>query len=136
MSTRILVIEDEVGFRSALQDALSGAGYQVESTPYLASAVGAALSGIYDLITLDLRMPGIDGVEIAHLFKHLALPAPIVVISGYLTQCIMLQLKEAGIRHILTKPVDLSRIIRTVGDALAAQALSPRPSPRPGHDNR
>jgi len=118
MPKHILVIEDEEGFRSLLYDILANEGYSVDASPYLATAVGCALSGSYDLITLDLRMPGIDGVEIAQLFKHLALLTPIVVISGYLNASLVTQLKQMGIHYILSKPVDVSQIIDTVKDAL------------------
>ena len=118
MPKHILVIEDEEGFRSLLYDILANEGYDVDASPYLATAVGCALSGKYDLITLDLRMPEIDGVEIARLFKHLALLTPVVVISGYLNASLVRQLKQIGIQYMLSKPVDVSQIINTVKDAL------------------
>ena len=60
MSKRILVIEDEESFREVLEEILVNAGFEVEVSPYLATAVGEGLSGRYDLIALDLSMPEMD----------------------------------------------------------------------------
>jgi DNA-binding response OmpR family regulator len=62
MCKRILVIDDESSFRSILKEVLNQAGYEVNISHNIASAVSDALSGRPDLITLDLRIPGIDGV--------------------------------------------------------------------------
>ena len=119
MSKRILVIEDEADFRATLREILISAGYEVDVSPYLASAVGEALSGRYDLITLDLRMPELDGMGIAQLFRRRKLDTPILVISGYLNQSITRQLEEMNIRHILPKPSDISEMLDAVENALA-----------------
>lgn len=119
MSRRILVIEDEENFRDTLQEILGDAGYEVNISPYLATAIATALSGSYDLIILDLRMPGMDGQEIAGLFRRQDLHTPVLVISGYLTSTIANRLKALGIRYVLSKPVDVPRLIKTVERALA-----------------
>ena len=76
MTKRILIIDDELGFCDVLKDLLEHDGYEVEAPLQLASAVGTALQGNHDLIILDLRMPGISGLEIARLFKKQALHTP------------------------------------------------------------
>ena len=121
MAKRILVIEDEEHFRSTLQEVLSGAGFEVDVSPYLASAVGKALSGEYDLITLDLRMPGLDGLEVARLFKESGLRTPVLVISGYLDSLVNGELKKLGIHHVLEKPSDLADLIKAVEEAAACR---------------
>ncbi len=121
MAKRILVIEDEENFRSTLQEILSGAGFEVDGSPYLATAIGDALSGDYDLVTLDLRMPGLDGLEVARLFKESGLTTPVLVISGYVDNLVNGELKELGIHHVLEKPSDLSDIVQAVEDAAACR---------------
>ncbi len=114
MSKRILVIEDQESFRNILKEVLEDYGYEVEVSPFLASAVGQALSGSFDLVTLDLNMPGLDGVEIAQLFQHRNLNTPILIISGYLNQSVKSKLKEWGVRHFLDKPSGIPQIIQAV----------------------
>ena len=76
MSKHILVIDDEPEFRNTMKEILSLDGYQVDIPHHLASAVASALQGIHDLIILDLRMPGLDGLEIARLFRDQGLERP------------------------------------------------------------
>ena len=118
MSKKVLVIEDEAHFRDALEEILRSAGYEVDKSPYLASAVGGGLSGSYDLITLDLKMPGIDGVEIAGLFKTKKIKTPVLVISGYLDNGIIGQLEASGVHHFLEKPAGVREVIAAAEKAM------------------
>lgn len=118
MSKQILMIEDEEMFRDTLEEILVEEGYAVDNSPYLATAVSKALTGRYDLITLDLRMPGLDGLDIARLLTH-QITTPILVISGYLTRAIKSRLQKMGIRHILPKPSSIPQLVSAVDDAIA-----------------
>ncbi len=124
MSKRILVIEDEESFRDILEEILVNAGFEVEVSPYLATAVGEGLSGKYDLITLDLSMPEMDGLEIARLFSRQEIETPVLVISGYLDASMTDQLKATGIRHFLHKPSGVPQLIKAVKKALNNNSTS------------
>ena len=119
MTKRILGIDDESGFCDVLQDLLESDGYQVEAPRQLASAIGTALLGEHDLIILDLRMPGMNGLEIARLFKQKALHTPILIISGYITEDIPQQLNTLGIHNVVSKPSGVSQLRHAVATALA-----------------
>ena len=118
MSKRILIIEDEPVFRDILSEILIEAGYHVDRTPYLASAVGGALSGNYDLITLDLRLPEMDGMDIVGLFQRCRLETPVLVISGYANAAVASKLQGLGVRHIVAKPLGVTQLIQAVETAL------------------
>ena len=98
------------------------AGYEVSISTYIASAIQDALSGRFDLITLDLRIPGMDGVEIARLFfrQHFCqhIEKPVLVISGYLDDNVRKQLKAAGVRHFLPKPSGVTQLIHAFEEAI------------------
>ena len=115
---RILVIDDDDKIRLLMHDILKQAGYEVAVTPYLATAIGEALSGVYDLISLDLRMPSIDGREIAELFQHQNLNTSVLVVSGYLDPAITEQLRKIGITHFLSKPFTTRGLLNAVEKAL------------------
>lgn len=119
MSKRILIIDDETGFCDVLKELLETDGYMVDAPHQLASAVGTALHGNYDLIILDLRMPGIDGLEIARLFKKQHLSTPILVISGFITENIPTELQNIGIHHTLSKPSGITQLRSAVATAIA-----------------
>ena len=119
MTKRILVIDDESNFCDVLKDLLEDDGYAVDAPLQLASAIGIALLGNHDLIILDLRMPGIDGLEIARLFKEQKLVTPILVISGYITDDMPTELDKLGIQHTLSKPSGVSQLRHAVATAIA-----------------
>ena len=118
MSKRILVIEDEPEFRDVLSEILEKHGYEVDGRPYIASAIGDALSGAYDLITLDLRLPEMNGMDIAQLFHRCRLSTPVLVISGYLTDAVSSTLRALGVSHIVPKPLGIPQIVEAVETAL------------------
>ena len=118
MSKKILAIDDEVEFRQTLQDVLGSRGYDVEGTSYLASSVGWGLTGEFDLITLDLRMPEVDGLEVARLYSKLVPDTRVLVISGYLDKATIEELKTLGVEHTLTKPAGISVLLDAVDSAL------------------
>ncbi len=119
MTKRILIIDDESSFCDVLKDLLEDEGYAVDAPLQLASAIGIALLGNYDLIILDLRMPGIDGFEIARLFKQRNLMTPILIISGYITDDMPTKLDKLGIQHMLSKPSGVSQLRHAVATAIA-----------------
>ena len=120
-SKRILVIEDEELTRKIISEFLTNAGYEVEISPYLASAVGKALSGEFDLITLDLNMPGFHGSEIAEIFENKDLKVPVLIISEALNESMKKQLRTKGIRHFLSKPFKSSDLVKSVEAALGSE---------------
>jgi DNA-binding response OmpR family regulator len=119
MTKRILIIDDESNFCDVLKDVLEEEGYAVDAPLQLASAIGIALLGNHDLIILDLRMPGMDGFEIARLFKQQKLMTPILIISGYITDDMPTELDKLGIQHRLSKPSGVSQLRRAVATAIA-----------------
>jgi CheY-like chemotaxis protein len=119
VTKRILIIDDEQGFCDVLQDVLEDQGYQVDAPRQLASAISKALLGHHHLIILDLRMPGIDGLDIARLFRRKRLQTPILVLLGYITQEVPSILEDLGIRHMLPKPSGVTTMCKAVATAMA-----------------
>ena len=116
---KILIIEDGRHIRSALEAILTRAGHNVETTHFLATAVGDALSGKYKLIALDLKMPGIDGVEIANLLQKQGAKTSILVVSGFLNYETTGLLQETGVQNFLDKPFNATDLPAAVDQALA-----------------
>jgi DNA-binding NtrC family response regulator len=116
---KILIIDDDRHIRGAMETILTRAGHSVEATDFLATAVGDALTGKYDLITLDLNMPGIDGVEIAGLLHKQGANTCILVVSGFLNPETTGLLQEAGVSNFLDKPFNATDLPEAVDQALA-----------------
>jgi two-component system, NtrC family, nitrogen regulation response regulator NtrX len=118
MVRRILIIDDEQGIRAALGQLLEFEGYEVR-------AVGNAVDGITeyqkvrpDLVFLDVKMAGIDGVEALKRIKEFDPDAIVVMISGHATIQTAVEATQLGAYDILEKPLDTDRILVTLRNAL------------------
>jgi two-component system nitrogen regulation response regulator NtrX len=118
MARRILIIDDEQGIRAALGQLLEFEGYEVR-------AVGNAVDGITayqkqrpDLVFLDVKMAGIDGVEALKKIREHDQTAVVVMISGHATIQTAVEATQLGAYDILEKPLDTDRILVTLRNAL------------------
>ena len=125
--SRILVIDDEEEVRELVHKILERAGYTVETSDDPSEVVASLLVGRHNLITVDLKMPDMDGQDVAELAKSVNTRIPVVVISGFLTHDLQAHLKSIGIRHFVQKPFKPADLLETVREALsdAAHASSP-----------
>src|SRR5262247_3619522 len=115
---RILIIDDEQGIRAALGQLLEFEGYEVR-------AVGNAVDGLAeyakqrpDLVFLDVKMAGIDGVEALKKIKENDPSAIVVMIRGHATIRTAVEATQLGAYDILEKPLDTDRILVTLRNAL------------------
>jgi two-component system nitrogen regulation response regulator NtrX len=118
MDRRILIIDDEQGIRGALGQLLEFEGYEVR-------AVANAVDGITEyerwrpqLVFLDVKMAGIDGIEALKRIRQLDPEAIVVMISGHATIQTAVEATQLGAYDILEKPLDTDRILVTLRNAL------------------
>ena len=118
MSRRVLVIEDEQGIRGALGQLLEYEGYEVRT----ASGGDAGLKE-YDsfrphLVFLDVKMAGMDGLEVLKRIKVRDPASIVVMISGHATIQTAVEATQLGAYDILEKPLDTDRILVLLRNAL------------------
>jgi two-component system, NtrC family, nitrogen regulation response regulator NtrX len=123
VNRRILIVDDEQGIRAALAQLLEFEGYEVR-------AVGNATEGIAEytrwkpqLVFLDVKMAGIDGLEALRRIRELDPAAIVVMISGHATIQTAVEATQLGAYDILEKPLDTDRILVTLRNALSHLAL-------------
>ena len=120
---RILVVEDEKEIAEGLQEVLYRAGYESDAVYDGNSGLDYIRTGIYDLVLLDIMLPGMNGLDVLKTVKGEGIKTPIII----LTARSMVDDKIAGFDHgaddYLTKPFDsrelLARIkarLRNTGD--------------------
>ncbi|MBM3512652.1 MAG: response regulator [Alphaproteobacteria bacterium] len=125
---RILVIDDDSAVRSTFALALSSRGYEVETAEDGLSGLAAADRRVPDLVFLDLKMPGIDGVE---TLKRLGAAHPdvqVYVVTGFYAEFMepLRRLKSSGIRFdVARKPLELAEI-RAIADSVLAGTVRER----------
>jgi len=121
---RVLVIDDEESVRDAFVDALEDLPYVVEAASGGEEALAKAKISPADLIFLDLKMPGMDGVEVLHRIRELDEVVPIYIVTAFHAEFLdrLQAAEEEGLAfHLLHKPIG-QEAIRKVATAVLAAA--------------
>ena len=128
MKPRILVVDDEASIRDTLRMILEYEGYDVIQAATGEDAVRLIEREAPDLVFLDIKMPGMDGLDVLQKVRHLTDSTPIVVISGHVEQggassSEAVQAMKLGARDFIEKPPTQDRILVTVRNALDTSRL-------------
>ncbi len=103
---RILVVDDEASMRESLKDWLQEDGYEVGLAESGEAALNMARESHWDIILLDLKMPGMDGLEALKHLKEVAPEAEILMMTAYATVETAVQAMKQGAFDYLVKPFD------------------------------
>jgi two-component system response regulator HydG len=119
----ILVADDEAGVRESVGRVLRHEGFRVVPAEDGDAALDLLRRGGVDLLLADLRMPGLDGLELLRAAKLLAPEVEVVVLSGHGTVEEAVQAMKEGAYDFLTKPPERPQLVRAVRQALEHRAL-------------
>jgi two-component system nitrogen regulation response regulator GlnG len=122
-TARILIADDEDSLRWVLEKGLRGAGYEVTSVKDGDAALGAFEVGAFDLVFLDVRMPGTDGLTALARLRELQPDVLVVVMTAHGTMDTAIQAMQRGAYDYLAKPFDLDEVLLVAERALAAGRL-------------
>jgi len=122
-NARILIADDEDGLRWVLEKGLRGAGYEVTSVRDGDAAVRAFESEPFDLVFLDVRMPGADGLTVLGRLRERRSDAVVVVMTAHGTMDTAIQAMQRGAYDYLAKPFDIDEVLLLAERALAASRL-------------
>jgi DNA-binding NtrC family response regulator len=115
----IYLIEDEPVLRRSIHEYLMAAGHEVQSFPSAEEALSAARHSPPDAAVSDLQLPGMDGLELMSQLAGLDPSIVRIAMTAHSSVQTALQAMKAGCYEYLEKPVDLDRLSRLVGRALA-----------------
>ncbi len=101
--SRLLVVEDDPGIRSALIHALADRGHAVDSAPNAMSGLQQAISGDPELVVLDLGLPDLDGVELLRMLRAVS-PTPVIVATARDDEEQVVRALDAGADDYVIKP--------------------------------
>jgi two-component system, NtrC family, nitrogen regulation response regulator GlnG len=124
MTAQILVADDEDSLRWVLEKGLRGAGYDVTAVKDGAAAVRAVETTAFDLVFLDVRMPGMDGLAALARMREIRADACVVVMTAHGTMETAIQAMQRGAYDYLTKPFDLDEVLLLAERALEARRLT------------
>ena len=123
MKPRILVIDDELAIRDSLRMVLEYEGYEVMQAATGDEGVKLIEREAPDLVFLDIKMPGMDGLEVLHKLRHLVEVTPIVVISGHADITTAVEATRLGAFDFIEKPLERERVMVTVRNAVDTRRL-------------
>jgi DNA-binding response OmpR family regulator len=115
---RILIIEDEKALSSLLTDYLSADGFTVESRPDGTSGLQAALTGGFDLVLLDLMLPGMDGFEVCRALR-VENDVPVLILSARREDGDKIRGLGLGADDYVVKPFSPAELVARVKSHLA-----------------
>src|SRR5262249_12643327 len=119
----ILVVDDEAEIRKSLHGILEDEGYKV-STADSGEACLAALRGrTFDVVLLDVWLPGIDGLETLERLRELEDPPEAIMISGHGTIETAVRATKLGAFDFAEKPISFQRILILIKNAIEAKRL-------------
>lgn len=121
---RILVVDDEPLIRETLVRALESAGYPTDSAADGAAGLRAALTGRYDLVILDLMLPGPDGRAVLTKLRQERPDKPVLVMSCMADVTTKVDLLDLGAEDFLAKPFALDELLARVRVQLRAEHQS------------
>ncbi len=121
---RILVADDEDSLRWVLEKGLRQAGYDVSAAKDGESAVRAFEAEAFDLVFLDIKMPGLDGLTVLAKLREIRADATVIVMTAHGTMETAIQAMQRGAYDYLGKPFDLDEVLLLAERALTARRLT------------
>jgi two-component system, OmpR family, alkaline phosphatase synthesis response regulator PhoP len=121
---RILVVEDEAGIRMTLEDRLVAEGCIVETRPEGISGEAAAREGRYDIILLDLMLPGRDGLDICKNLRAAGIRTPIIMLTARGANLDIVMGLKQGADDYVPKPFDAGVLVARIEAVLRRAARS------------
>ena len=111
---RLLIVEDEEAIRTGLVDVLVYHGYEVEFAAEGPAGLDMALSGRFDLILLDVMLPGMDGFEICNRIRAHDREQPVIMLTAKGTDEDIIQGLSLGADDYVAKPFSVAQLVLRV----------------------
>lgn len=120
---RVLVVDDDPVVGKSFNRVLSQKGYVVVTAQDGREALSKLQDGDYDVVFTDIRMPGMDGLELAEQVKARKSWTPVVIVTGFGSQANEARAKAAGVSAFLHKPLTPEQIEATALQAMAQPVM-------------
>lgn len=118
-----MVVDDELSMREFFKLMLDSEGYQAECVPNGREAVSLIQKSFYDLVITDIRMPGMDGIEVLKKVKEISPETIVIMISAYATTETAVTAMKQGAYDYIPKPFNVEEIKLIIQKALEKRQL-------------
>jgi two-component system nitrogen regulation response regulator NtrX len=123
MKPSVLIVDDEAGVRSALSGVLRDEGYSVEAVESGEACLDRVSRAPYDVIVLDIWLPGQDGIATLAKLRDRRVDAPVVMISGHGNIESAVRAIKMGAFDFVEKPLSLDKTVTVIGNAVRQRRL-------------
>lgn len=120
-SANILIIDDDESIRTACVQTLQESSFRAQAVDNGASAFEKISRESFDVVLLDLKMPGVSGMEVLETLKRDHPVIQVIIITGYASIDLAVEAGRLGVFHFLCKPFDPEVLISTVEKAAKAK---------------
>ena len=118
MSYKILYTDDDASIRTAVRGEIIGAGYELDEAGDGAEAIRKLEKNNYDLLLLDINMPGKSGLDVLRFIKEKKLSCRIIMLSGRLGFSVATETLKLGADEYITKPFSVEFLLLTIKNVL------------------
>ncbi|HZS34070.1 MAG TPA: response regulator [Methylomirabilota bacterium] len=121
MPDHVLVCDDDVQVRESLVEALRAESFDVDTADRAVDAIQKVMRARYHAVVLDLKLPGLGGLDAIAILRRFDERLPIIVMTGHASYEVEQAARAAGIFYYLIKPFSLSELTEAVRAAVRAR---------------
>lgn len=123
MTEKVLLVDDEEEFVETLAERMRSRGMEVATSNSGGEALDLIDTEPYDVVVLDLQMPGMDGIEALERIKRRRPNIQVVLLTGHATVEKGVEAMKQGALEFLEKPIDLSKLSEVIHNARAEKMV-------------
>jgi DNA-binding response OmpR family regulator len=120
MKRRILIVDDDRDHADSIADIVAMRGHDVEIATSGEAGVACFRDGDFDLVLMDVKMPGMNGVEAFHELRKLRPNARVMMMTGFSVEQLVDEALAHGAIGTMRKPLEIPRLLQTVDDLPSA----------------
>jgi DNA-binding NtrC family response regulator len=121
MSRRVLVVDDDRSMVRTLSDVLRHKGFEVTAAYSGLEAVDASSAAQFDIVLMDVKMPGMDGVTAYKVMKSQRPDVRVVLMTAYAAQEMLAEAEREGVLRVMPKPVDIASLLTVLAENSSRQ---------------
>jgi two-component system, OmpR family, response regulator len=128
---KVLLVDDEVEFTTSMRKVLARRGFDVDVASDGLSALPKIARERFDVVVLDIRMPGMDGISVLAEIKRMYLPTQVIMLTGHFSFSNEEDAPDTGAFAHLLKPIPIMKLVEMIQAAAAHGRTSAQKGARP-----
>ena len=123
--TKVMIVDDEIEFAQPLSERLTLRNFETQTAVCAEDAMTVLRTNWQpDVVVLDLRMPGLDGLDALSLFKKFDPAMEVIIVSGHGSTAVGIEGMRRGLFDYLMKPVEIDELVQRIKAAAEKRALA------------